>query len=348
MKRSLVAGAAALMALAVFAEEDAELALPVIPTNTAPAVKFFTTLPLCRRVERGASVCPPGGQWKEAEEGRFYPFGTAFRAEKDGILVVAFGSGSTVTVRDGSEFGTRVQPVGEPSRTIVLVRGTVDLKLQENLSEGLFFVTAPGFQVKNPAGESKFTYADRGDGDEAVVRCVTGSLAVEGRHFAIPMMHAANEVKIRTSRDHLTTILYGTSGDYAVKLDQGLRNKEEFDDEGKIKLTTEKGELEWHLTPFTKIVINRSLPAIGERMSVHTMAFDAAGERKSECYFCEGRAEVNSGELVVADKVNGEDLAKRAAEMTETTAATDAEETEEKPAEEASSGESGSTSNEVE
>lgn len=337
--------AAALAAFAAVAEEDAALALPVIPTNTAPTVKFFTTLPLCRRVERGASVCPPGGQWREAEEGRFYPFGTAFRAEKDGLLVVAFGSGSTVTVADGSEFATRAQPLKEPSRTIVLVRGTVDMKLQDNLTEGLFFVAAPGFLVKNPAGESKFTYADRGDGDEAVVRCVTGSLAVEGRHFAIPTMHAANEVKIRTSRDHLTTILYGTSGDYAVKLDQGIRNKEEFDDEGKIKLTTEKGELEWHLTPFTKIVINRSLPAIGERMSVHTMAFDAAGERKSECSFCEGRAEVNSGEMVVKDKVSGEELAKRAAEMTETTAATDAEEAGEAAAD---GGSDSGSSNEVE
>ena len=80
-----------LAAFAAVAEEDAALTLPVVPTNAAPTVKFFTTLPLCRRVERGASVCPPGGQWKEAEEGRFYPFGTAFRAEKDGILVVAFG-----------------------------------------------------------------------------------------------------------------------------------------------------------------------------------------------------------------------------------------------------------------
>ena len=60
-------------------------------------------------------------------------------------------------------------------------------------------------------------------------------------------------------------------------------------------------------------------------MSVHTMAFDASGERKSECYFCEGRAEVNSGELVAKDRRSGEELAKRAAEATETTAAKDAD-----------------------
>ena len=51
------------------------------------------------------------------------------------------------------------------------------------------------------------------------------------------------------------------------------------------------------MPPATKVMITRALPAIGERMSVHTMAFDASGERKSEFCFCEGRSEINSGEL---------------------------------------------------
>ena len=342
MNKILLSLASALMLSVSFADDDVLPVLPATATN-ATLPKVFTTLPLCRRVEHGASVRKPGGEWQAAEEGKFYPFGTSFRAEKGGMLVVAFGAGATVKVVDGAGFGTRKQKIGQESRTISLAHGRVEVKLPDNLPEGKFFVTAPGFTVKNPAGESRFDYVDLGDGDEAVVRCVTGSLAVEGMHFDIPAMHAANEVKIRTSRDHLSTILYGTSGDYAVKLDQGLRSREEFDDEGKIKTVIEKSELEWHLTPYTKIVINRSVPSIGERMSVHTMAFDATGERKSECSFCEGRAEVNSGELVPKDKASAEEIAKRAAEMTETTAAADAEEA---SAEDAGSEES--TSNEEE
>ena len=47
------------------------------------------------------------------------------------------------------------------------------------------------------------------------------------------------------------------------------------------------------------------------------MAFDAAGEKCSDRVFCEGRAELNSGELVV--KATGaDDLVRRAAEATET------------------------------
>ena len=327
MNKILLSLASALMLSAAFADDELP-ALPAASTNE-PLAKTFTTLPLCRRVEHGASVRKPGGDWQAAEEGKFYPFGTSFRAEKGGLLVVAFGAASTVAVADGSEFGTRQQKVGVQSRTISLARGTVEVKLPDNLPVDMFFVTASGFVAKTPAGESRFDYVDKGDGDEVVIRCVTGSLAVEGRHFSIPTMHAANELKIRTSKDHLTSVLYGTSGDYVVKVDQGQMSREEFDEEGKVKTVVEKNELEWHLTPFTKIVINRFVPAIGERMSVHTMAFDASGERKSERSFCEGRAEVNSGELIPKEKISGEELAKRAAEMTETTAAADAEETSE-------------------
>jgi len=92
----------------------------------------------------------------------------------------------------------------------------------------------------------------------------------------------------------------------------------EVDDSGAMKEVVGKDALDWHLTPKTKVVINRAVPAIGERMSVHTMAFDAAGELQSDRVFCEGRSEVNSGELIVK-AASGEDLSKRAAEAAETT-----------------------------
>lgn len=326
------------------AGETSDEALPVVPTNTPP--KVFTALPLCRRIEGKAFVRKPGGDWIEAAEGRFYPFGTSYRADKGGTIVVAFGSGATARTSDGGEFGTRVQPVGEKTRTLVLVNGTVDLKLPDNLQEGAFVAAAPGFVMKNPAGTSRLSYKDMGDGDEAKIRCITGSMGIEGRHFDIPVMRAADEIRIRTSRDHLVTFLHGTRGDYVIKLDQGLFTRDELNDDGLLQHVVDKRVLDWHLSPGTKVIINRSVPAIGERMSVHTMAFDAAGERKSECSFCEGRAELNSGELVVNPKKNSEELAKRAAEAEETTeSAADTEEAEE---EQESDGESEGSSDDEE
>lgn len=113
MKRTIAAIVAMSAACALFADDEAEAAeetaaeaLPVVKTNAAPA-KAFTTLPFCRRIEGQVSVRKPGGEWESAEEGRFYPFGSSYRAEKGGTLDLAFGSGSIATIADGSEFGTR-------------------------------------------------------------------------------------------------------------------------------------------------------------------------------------------------------------------------------------------------
>lgn len=340
MKSKLLTIAMMSIACAVFAEDEQAEAMPEVKTNVAP-MKVFTTLPLCRHVEGAASVRKPGKDWETVEEGRFYPLGSSYRAEKGESIVLSLGMGSTVSIADGAEFGTREQALGTSSRTLVMVRGAMTLTLPDNLPEGAFFVTAPGFTIKNPAGVSEITYEDKGDGDVATVLCKTGSLGIEGRHFDIPAMRAADEVRIRTSMDHLFTSLYGTSGNYVINLDQGMCTREEFADDGTMKALVEKGTLAWHLSPRTQVVINRAVPAIGERMSVHTMTFDAAGTLKNERVFSEGRAEVNSGELAPQEKTDADELAKRAAEMTETSAATD---TEEAPAEESKSEEA--TSNE--
>lgn len=300
MNRSMLLFATALSAGVLFAQEEdySNLVdkLPAVQTNAS--MRLFTSLPLCQRVEGTAAVKRPGHDWEPAEEGRFYPFGSSYRAGRNSRLTVSFGPTSQVTVKDGSSFGTRPQGVEEKSRGIVLEQGVVELCLPNNLPKGSFHVSSSGFTIKDMLGESKLTRVDKGDGDEVVVRCVTGLLFIEGRHFDVLSMEAADEIKIRTSRDELSTILYGTSGDYVVKLNQGVMGRDEITEDGTITNIVEKESFEWHLTPQRKIIINRAVPAIGERLSVHTMAFDADGERMSERYFCEGRAEVNSGELV--------------------------------------------------
>ena len=327
-KTAVVALAASLAAWYVVAQdgdaapaEEAPASGDGAQTQAAQPTKpesSFTTLPFCRIVEPPVEVKKPGGEWTAAEEGRFYPLGTSYRTHKGGRLVLSFGRRSTATISGEASFSTRMQPIGNPSRTLVLVYGDVALNLAENMPEGAFFVAAPGFMVRNLAGESRYSYETTPNGDRARVRCVTGALALSGRHFDIAAMHAADEVVITSEHDFLVTMLEGTSGDYVVKLDQGVRAGTEVDESGSLKEVVTNDSLDWHLSPKTKVVINRAAPAIGERLAVHTMAFDAVGELQSDRIFCEGRAEINSGELVVK-KSDGEDLAKRAAEAAETT-----------------------------
>ena len=333
IRKSIVVLAVPVFAVAAFAQEEEAAEQPKQEQSAVKASANFSTLPFCRLVEPPVEVRKPKGEWVPAEEGKFYPLGTSYRALKGGKLVLSFGANSTATIEGEASFGTRAQPVGCASRTIVLDSGKVSLQLADNLPDGAFFVVAPGFEAFNAAGESNFNYERTADGDKAVVRCVTGSLAVKGRHFDIPQMRAADEVVIVTSHDHLITILEGTSGDYSVKVDQGVRAATEIDDAGAVKEVVAKELLDWHLSPKTRVVINRAVPAVGERMSVHTMAFDASGEKRSDRVFCEGRAEINSGELVVKP-ISSDEIAERAAEAAETT---------EESAEESSSGDAESS-----
>ena len=305
--------------------------------------KHFHILPFGRRLDLASSPDRPVGsaevltpmakEWAPVKEGKFYPLGSTYRTTgPDTKLRMQFGTYIEVEINGDAQFGTRAQALGEKSRTIVLGYGTIDVKLPRNLPEGLFVVTAPSFKAINLAGESRYTHrrsedldknAKRrhvgdGDGEDWLVRCVTGTLTVEGRHFRIPAMKAAQEVEIRASQDLLFTGLYGKRGDYIVRLDQGRVQVKDYET-GKINI--EDKVLDWKLSPQTAVRIHRAVPALGERMSVTVMTFDAAGELKNRCAFAEKLVEVNSGELGPTSKKDREELAKKAAEATVNVAA---------------------------
>jgi len=208
-----------------------------------------------------------------------------------------------------------LQSGDDKTRQLTLKSGIITVKLQRNFPSGYLTVAAPGFTVVDPQGESKISYRTMNDGgDQAVIRCVTGTLAVEGRHFRVHDMRAANQLKIRTSSDALFTALYGSRGDCQVTLDQGLVATRDIET-GENKTVSKP--LEWKLSPKTAVRIHRAVPKIGSNMSVSVMTFDAAGTLKNRCAFVEGRYEINSGELAPVSKDNREALAKKAAEATE-------------------------------
>ena len=305
------------------------------PSKKVSLDKPFHLMPLCRLLEGVGEVRRPNAaDWVPIEEGRFYPLGSAYRTVgPTARMAIQFGEGSEVLMSGGAAFVTLPQALGEKRRVIALDAGVITVKLPRGLGAGMFAVTAPGFTVENLEGDSRYTYRRTGDGDEAVVRCVTGTMSMKGRHFSIEKMSAANELKIRTSHDILFTGLYGNSGDIVVKLDQGMVSVQDFETKA---FTEEPRYLDWHLSPKTAVRIHRAVPEIGERMSVAVMTFDTNGELQNRCAFAEGRSEINSGEEgagVLAKQE--EDAAKKAAEAAETIAL-DEEEEEDDESEEAS------------
>lgn len=297
-------------------EDGEEVAKPKKDKGNAHILK---TLPFCHRLEGKAEVLKPGAvAWSAVEEGKFYPLGSSFRTLDDkSIVQIQFGDSEDISVEirnTPSSFSTRFQPMGEKSRTITLQSGVVTVKLPRNLPNGVFFVTAPGFEVKDMKGMSRYAYTRTVDGEVAQIRCLTGSIAIEGRNFFFPEVKTACEVKIRSSQDQLFTGLYGNRGDSIVRLDQGEKRVKDFAT-GETKV--EKKPLEWKLSPKTAVRIHRALPSVGERMSVTVMTFDASGALRNRCAFTEGRSEVNTGELGPVSVVASDDNAKKAAEASE-------------------------------
>jgi len=311
-----------------------------------PAGKEFRFLPLMRCVVvRGgrAEVCPQGGTWQEAVQGRYYPFGSEVRlsdAAADAMARFEIGEKAAISVMGNSAFATREIAIGEKTRTVLLKSGTVALDLPRSLKDGLVSVASPDFVCRDLAGESRFECGETADGREIVVRVVTGSLALEGRHYKIVRMGAANQVRICTSPDALLTSLRGESGDYKVVLDCGVKSvlDPETGTEKDVPQT-----IDYSLSPKCAVKIWRKVSekAFGGsgRMAVAVQTFDAQGKDKNFRAFFEDRANVNSGELVVAPK----DTAKEESEKNKS-AAEDVEEVS-APAEsgEASSGASSST-----
>lgn len=310
---------AAFVAAVSFAQDEnaEEVAAPAAKeTQAKDDVKWFFTLPVCRTIQGEAFVKKPNAStWEQAEEGRFYPLGSSFRAGKGGEITVAFGKEVLVTAANNSSFATRAQPLSVKSRTIALTGGEVLVKLPGTLKSGLFVVTTSAFTVKGMVGESKFVYTDMNDGFDATVRCITGSMDVEGRHFKIPMMHAADEFRMRSSHDDLETVIYGKSGDYVIDLDRGVVARTIVQDDGSLKDTFASEVLEWHLSVGTRVQINRAIPAIGERLSVTMMTFNPAGDMCNHFAFAEGCGSVNTGELVQHTQEE-EDSTKSAASAT--------------------------------
>lgn len=283
------------------------------------ASKPFFTLPLCLMLDgRGEVLVPTKGEWQPAEEGRFYPLGTVYRTVgPDSRMKVQIGLHVEVSVKGDSSFGTVAQALDVSTRTVVLKGGTIVVNLPRNMPEGLFFVTTPGFEVVNAAGESSYVYEQTGDGEKCFVRCMTGNLSARGRHFEILPLRASQGFAIRSSSDFLFTALYGKAGDLNVKLDTGLWETLDLDTKEK---TSEHRYADFKLSPKTAVRIHRMMPDTGKNMAVTTMTFDANGDRKDRYWFAENHYETTGSDIAVEEDKEAEEAARKAAEASDTEA----------------------------
>jgi len=238
---------------------------------------------------------PRETEFKPAVEGKFYPNGSAFRTV-GGTTEFEFGQDAVLKVTGDAEFSTREDDIAAPSRAVMPVRGSFTVSLPRTLPTGLFSMAFPNFTAKDLAGESRYELTPSGDGDEAIVHVITGMLALEGPHYKVERMSAADRMRIRTTGDALFTSLRGEAGDYKVSLDQGCTT---YKDPITGEVKKQDRRLDFSLTPQCAIKIFRKRAQVGGRMAVSVMTFDPAGEMRNRYTFAEGAASVNFGEEVV-------------------------------------------------
>ncbi len=305
-----------------FAQEEAAEEKPVteeVAAASAKPEKAFYPLMRCVRASGTVQVLKPHAKdWVAAIEGRYYPLGSAVRVDKTAAEApfadFEFGEKSRIVVTSAAEFATRAVEVGTQTRVVDLKSGRIALNLSPKLGEGMFKVVAPAFCCENLAGESVFDYTKGSDGDEAVVRCVTGKFKLTGGHYVFPQLQAANQVRIRTTGDQLFTSIRGESGVCKVMLDQGMGTQKDFET-GETKDVAKT--LEFALSPQCSVKIFRAKSAVGGRVSVSMMTFSPAGDMLNRFAFAEGRSNVNSGELVIPDKIPEAEKSKKDAEEDE-------------------------------
>ena len=261
-----------------------------------PAAKHFHTLVKVSEAVGDVLVkLPRTSDFRRAEEGKFYPNGSSFRTS-GGTAVFEFGKECTMKVTGDAEFGTREEELSSQQRSVIPVRGSFVVSLPRTLPTGLFTMAFPNFTAKDLAGESHYELVPSGDGDEVVVHVVTGMLAIEGPHYRVLRMSAADRMRIRTTGDSLFTSLRGESGDYKVSLDQGCTT---YKDPITGEVKRQDKRLDFSLTPQCAIKIFRKRAQVGGRMAVSVMTFDPAGEMRNRFTFAEGSEKVNFGEEVV-------------------------------------------------
>ena len=279
-------------------EEAAEGLDPALVKAAAakPAAKHFHALVRLSLTSGEVQVkFPREKEFQPAVEGKFYPNGSSFRTV-GGVTEFEFGKDAVLKVTGDAEFSTREDDLTAAARAVMPVRGSFTVSLPRTLPTGLVSMAFPNFIAKDLAGESRYELTPSGDGDEAVVHVITGMLALEGPHYKVERMSAADRMRIRTTGDALFTSLRGEAGDYKVSLDQGCTT---YKDPITGEVKKQDRRLDFSLTPQCAIKIFRKRAQVGGRMAVSVMTFDPSGEMRNRFTFAEGTASVNFGEEVV-------------------------------------------------
>ncbi len=238
---------------------------------------------------------PKGTATETVTIGRAYPLGTVYTVGKGGSLTLNFNSDANIKVSENSELVVD-EIAGKPDCRIVrLLRGKINTTLPEDFKkEGALVIETFGLTCSKLIGKAEVQIMEETSTDCLVqVRGVTGRTYVEGLHYVIPQIRAANILQVLQSKDQSFTRLMSLSGDYVCDLANG--------DPAAPTVFT--------LSPKAVVKIFRKRAPLSERLTVTTLTVSPSGKAKNNFSFVVGNADARTGELIpppedasVADK----------------------------------------------
>ncbi len=284
--RSSVCALAAVWMTAVHAQEEAQPAAadgqaPAAEQQEAPAKIFMPMVRLVQVRGKCDAQNPDLGSYSAAVENKVYPLGTRFRTGPESAATLVFSGQESAQLVSGTEVCVEAPDKQPDNRVLRLFSGTVKTSLRENLPEGSFSVCTPNAACKNLEGRGEYSLTTAAGTETLQIATITGAARIEGPHYHIPALRAANTVNIQTSVDRSFSRLTSVSGDFVIVLNKG-----------------EEEPVSYGMSPKAVVKIWRENAPVGGRPVIAALVVSPTGIAKHRFAYAEGRSGVATGELV--------------------------------------------------
>jgi len=273
---------------AVYAQEEAqpEAAVGQAPAAAQQEASSKVFMPLVRLVQvRGKCevLNPDLGSYAAAVDNKVYPLGTRFRTGPESTATLVFSAQESAQLMSSTEVCVEAPDKQPDNRVLRLISGIVKTSLRENLPEGSFSVSTPNAVCKNVEGRGEYSLSTTAVTETLQIATITGAARVEGPHYHIPALRAANTVNIQTAADRSFSRLTSVSGDFVIVLNKG-----------------EEEPVSYGMSPKAVVKIWRENAPVGGRPVIATLVVSPTGIAKHRFAYAEGRSGVATGELVQA------------------------------------------------
>lgn len=292
-RRFLATGiCAATMLLTVSAQEENEVAdnndAQVAPVAAQTDTKFANLV----RVVNIHGTCevnnPDINSFKPALHNKAYPMGSRFRTGPGSSCFLVFSADDSAELTQNSEVmitGVSKDGITCHSLTAKLIAGKLNTSLRDNLKDCTFNINTPNADIKDMTGRGEFSLTHEDNNEIFQAATITGRSSVDGPHYTIPALQAANTVNITTSPNRSFSRLTSVSGDFAIMLQNGTEEPVNFG-----------------MSPKALVKIWRENAPIGGRTIVSALVVSPTGMARHRFAYAEGRQALITGELVEAEQ----------------------------------------------